>query len=122
MIRATQTQQGCPCSQNSRKDWDSVGASVSASHPDTRRPPALPASFRLPHLVLRRAGGEKHLAGIEELRVGIRKGQDAALGQLGRQLSPLHVQSFLLWERDGGQLAGRGRQGPPACQLPSEGA
>lgn len=103
VIRATQTRQGCPCSQKSRKDWDPTPY----IHPQGPQL-CLPASH-LPYLVLGRAGGKQHLAGIEELRVGIREGQDAALRQLGRQLSPLHVQSFLLWEQDGGQ-PGRERQ------------
>lgn len=59
----------------------------------------LPASF-VPHLILRRAGRQQDLAGIKELCVRISKGQDTALGQLGGQVLPLHVQSFLLWEQD----------------------
>lgn len=78
----------------------------------------LPAP-RLPHLILRRAGGEKNLTGIKELCVGISEGQDAALRQLGGQLSPLHVQRFLLWEQDGCQAKlGEAGRAPLAWRLP----
>lgn len=79
--------------------WESTGSSPSGPHSNIPRVPP-----PQPHLILRRAGREENLTGIKELCVGIRKGQDAALGQLGGQLPPLHVQSFLLWE---GGVSGR---------------
>lgn len=86
-------------------------------------PLLLPASR--PHLILRRAGGEENLTGVKELRVGIGEGQRAALRQLGGQLLPLHVQSFLLRRRNPRQAEdaepGAG-PGPPCLAAPGEGA
>lgn len=100
-----------------RRIWESTDSSLSGPHPYISRPhPSLPASL-LPHLILRRAGREENLAGIKEFRVGISEGQDAALGQLGCQLPPLHVQSFLLWDQAGCEApeAKLGASGTPSC-------
>lgn len=104
------------------RTWESTDSSLPGPHPSIPRVPplSLPAS-PLPHLILRRAGREENLTGIKELCVGVSEGKDAALGQLRGQLSPLHVQSFLLWERDRCQAqgpAGRVRQGSPGLTAP----